>query len=136
MSNFSDILQSIDRKKLCDIIEKEYRAQGYGHGDFAQNLECRLSDTTFQFLSSKYAYFMLHGRGAGKRPPINVIQEWCDYKGINFKSCAFLIARKIGREGTKGNDFVTPIIPELVDEIRMQLITNNGKDIRDYLTKK
>lgn len=135
MADFSEILQGVDRSKLTAIIEREYRAQGYGHGDFLQNLECRLSDTKFQFLSSRYAYYMLNGRRPGKMPPINVIKEWCDYKGINFKGAPFLIARKIGREGTKGNDFVTPIIPDLIDEIQMQLKENGGKKIKDNLIK-
>lgn len=46
------------------------------------------------------------GRKPGKMPPREPIQEWLQFRGINppdisQESLAFLIARKIGREGTQ-----------------------------------
>ena len=47
-----------------------------------------------------------YGRAPGRFPPIEAISRWIDAKGIipqdiSKKSLAFLIARKIAREGTK-----------------------------------
>jgi hypothetical protein len=54
----------------------------------------------------EYAYHMENGRPPGPPPPVEAIQLWVIRKGIadrsNSKSVAFLIARAIGRRGTKG----------------------------------
>lgn len=65
------------------------------------------------------------GRKAGKQPPIDKIKEWLTYPNVKSKlgssdslsstdiaktnSLAYMIARKIGREGTKGNNFATDV---------------------------
>ena len=78
------------------------------------------------------------GRKAGKQPPIDKIKEWLTYPNVRDKmrfgqsdaafteteknSLAFLIARKIGRQGTKGNNFATNVFTS-------DLITNELPDI-------
>ena len=65
------------------------------------------------------------GRKAGKQPPTSVILKWLTYPNVRDKlrsgqsdasftdsqaqSLAFLIARKIGKQGTKGTDFATNV---------------------------
>jgi hypothetical protein len=51
--------------------------------------------------SSPYASFIEEGRRAGSRPPpVDAILEWMTQKGLEpDKSAAYLIARKIGRDG-------------------------------------
>jgi hypothetical protein len=64
------------------------------------------------------------GRKPGKQPPINKIKEWLTYPNPRAKlglegvsnvniaevnSLAFLIARKIGKKGTKGNNFASDV---------------------------
>jgi hypothetical protein len=52
----------------------------------------------------KYIRVLETGRKPGKRPPMQPILEWVETKvrptDISAKSLAFLIARKIGKEGT------------------------------------
>lgn len=126
MGKLANSLKNINTNKLTDIIAREYKKQGYGLNDFLQNLHCDIEDTSLMFKSSEYAWYMLHGRGPGKRPPISSIKAWCEWKHIQGKSAPFLIARKIGLEGTKGNDFVTPVIPELLlttaNELKLKTI--------------
>jgi hypothetical protein len=66
------------------------------------------------------------GRRAGKRPPITAIEQWLRYPNVRDKmrfgasdkafgdkerkALAFMIARKIGREGTKGNNFFKNVV--------------------------
>ncbi len=69
-----------------------------------------------------YYIFVDEGRSPGKQPPTSTIEQWLTYPNVSDrfgsgglgdterKSLAFLIARKIGREGTDGNDFFTNVI--------------------------
>ena len=71
-----------------------------------------LNDTTFsvEFELEDYWKYVEYGRGQGKQPPIEAIEDWIRIKPIvpdsrtgkvpNTKQLAYLIARKIGREGT------------------------------------
>ena len=69
---------------------------------------------------SSYAYFVEHGRRAGKRPPVDEkreggqsLMDWVKKRGLasdpkDIKQIAFLIARKIGRTGIKATPFLYP----------------------------
>ena len=57
------------------------------------------------FSSEKYFTVLETGRKPGKQPPSSTIEAWLESKplqlqGISKKSLAFLIARKIGKEGS------------------------------------
>lgn len=72
-----------------------------------------------------YWQFVDEGRKPGKPAPVNKILEWLKETNVRDKirggqsdasftdsqaqSLAFLISRKIGREGTKGTDFATNV---------------------------
>jgi hypothetical protein len=72
-----------------------------------------------------YWEFVDGGRKPGKPAPVNKILEWLTYPNVRDKirggqndssfseseqkSLAYLISKKIGREGTKGNDFATNV---------------------------
>jgi hypothetical protein len=72
-----------------------------------------------------YWEFVDKGRKPGKPAPVNKIMEWLTYPNVRDKmrfgqsdaafteseqkSLAYLISRKIGREGTKGNDFASNV---------------------------
>ena len=43
--------------------------------------------------------FVGNGRGPGRMPPVANIQSWLDTKGLTIS--AWVVARKIGREGSK-----------------------------------
>lgn len=56
--------------------------------------------------AASYYPFIVEGRGPGKQPPPNVILDWLQEKNIqpndedmSLESLAFLIGRKMGREG-------------------------------------
>lgn len=73
--------------------------------------------------SFNYIMTLETGRKPGKPPPIQTILEWMEQRGINptditKKSLAFLIARKIGNEGSlvfriRGGGGTTGIISEV-----------------------
>ena len=58
------------------------------------------------FWTAKHIHFAKYGRGPGKQPPLSEMMKWVSQKGIIFpgttaKGTAFLIARSIGKKGTK-----------------------------------
>jgi hypothetical protein len=46
-----------------------------------------------------YIEYLNRGRGPGKQPPLEKIKQWVEAK--NLEVAPFVIARKIGREGTE-----------------------------------
>jgi hypothetical protein len=57
---------------------------------------------------SDYVYFLEHGRGPGGFPPVDMIRQWAEAKGLfrgvekqyQRNSIAYLIGRKIAQEGS------------------------------------
>lgn len=94
-----------------------------------------------------YWYYENNGRRAGKFPPISKIQEWIKIKPViprerngylpTEKQLAFLIARKIAREGTKGKHTFDNVVEELNNEMLMSiknaLIEDLGDEIERYI---
>ena len=54
--------------------------------------------------SARYGYFVEYGRRAGKPPPVGAVAGWARRHGAN----PFLVARAIGRHGTRAQPFVRP----------------------------
>lgn len=95
---------------------REKRATPYGPmnntGEAALSLRYRwLSETRMQIFSDmpgrpfNYIMTLENGRRPGKMPPVQPILSWIQSRGItpddiSQESLAFLIARKIGREGS------------------------------------
>lgn len=74
-------------------------------GESAASLGYRIDANGLTIFSSKKYFTVLEtGRKPGKRPPIDVIEKWIKDKpiasDISPRSLAFLIARKIGEEGS------------------------------------
>jgi hypothetical protein len=74
-------------------------------GKMSQSLGYRIDENGLTIFSSeKYFTVLETGRKPGKMPPISAIEEWVRNKpiasDINPRSLAFLIARKIGEEGS------------------------------------
>lgn len=84
------------------------------------------------------------GRKAGNRPPISVIEKWLTWPNVRDKLrlgasdeafgdkerrlAAFFMARKIGREGTKGNNFFKNVVEsDLIDDM-VQAVANGSLD--------
>jgi HK97 gp10 family phage protein len=51
---------------------------------------------------AQYAIFAHDGRKPGKMPPIEAVESWANRRGAN----PYMVARAIGRKGTKGKKFM------------------------------
>lgn len=69
-----------------------------------------------------HGYYADQGRRPGKPPPISAIEPWARAKGID----PFVLARSIGRKGTKGKRFVAPSLERNEARIRA-LFANVGE---------
>lgn len=92
-----------------------------------------------------YWYYVEHGRKAGKMPPISNIEEWIKVKPIiprpfgksqkqipSPRSLAYLIARKIGREGTKGTHDLQNASDMTYDAFKVRLEQAIAADVGNY----
>lgn len=88
-----------------------------------------------------YAYWrwIEDGRGPGKQPPLQSIVEWVERSelaneaaqaGMTVRQMAFLIARKIGREGTQGKHIIFDIMETRIFEWTQRLTIAVTRDIK------
>lgn len=90
---------------MVDKIKTDQQAKDItASGASAETLGVVMQPDGGDITGARYFYQQIHGRRPGKFPPIQNIIEWIETKGIEadipVKSLAFLIARKIAREGT------------------------------------
>jgi hypothetical protein len=115
----------------ADLI-KAYDAKGMrASGNWANSLEVNVRGLSATLVGEKYSEQLEFGRKAGKQPPSEAIEQWIRDKGlssriegnISISSLAYLIARKIAREGWKRESYGgVDLISQVVTPQRMQSI--------------
>lgn len=126
--------------KYFDLLKKEIE-QNYisqnrkASGEFQKALEIKTNPKGAKLLGAKHSYFVQHGRKAGRRPPTEIIEDWIEVKkGLppifhqKKKQFAFLIARKIGKQGTKGTDVMEQPISDFLKSKVIELLQEVGAD--------
>ena len=119
--DIEQIVKSINLQEATNLVVDAYHQQGY-NGDFGSTTQFTVGVSSdnkpaVTLHMPYYASFMLYGRGPGKMPPVEPIENWMQQCGINGSSWA--IRKHIAEFGTKGNDFISPIMPQI-----KQIITN------------
>lgn len=109
-------------EEMAIAIRNEYqdnliRNDRIASGDLLNNIEYEVTRGDFTYTiyvkMKDYWYYVENGRKAGKWPPIDNILNWIKIKPVlprpnaegklpTPQQLAFLIARKIGEEGTEG----------------------------------
>jgi hypothetical protein len=108
---------------------------------------------TFELYLADYYEYVDKGRRAGKMPPVDSIIKWIADKRFVFnkgklqrntansklvkvsdnlslsKKIGWAIARKIAREGTKGNQFYSSTVPPWVENLKKELPKILKRDI-------
>lgn len=90
---------------------------------------------------ARYAAAVEFGRRAGKRPPMQPIDDWLNKKGLvtgqspiairRRRSAAFLIARNIGRFGTRPQPFFYPAFEKYKPKIVSAMADSINKVIKE-----
>jgi hypothetical protein len=129
MSNATELLAAEFELLKADIISA-YRASGQAvSGNWADTVKVEATPNGYSITAADY----INGRGPGKPPPSKAIEEWLQQKGIatrleknmTISSLAFLIARKIGREGWKQKAGTVNIVDSVVTPERIQQMLDN-----------
>jgi hypothetical protein len=92
----------------------------------------KLPDGAVLSNSARHAIFVELGRRPGRQPPVQAILEWMIAKRFRpargsgdrdkqLRSVARLIARKIGRKGTKGRHVLRRTMPGLQRRLRLEM---------------
>lgn len=95
-------------------------------GNWAESVLVEELPNGFTLVADGY----INGRGPGKAPPSEAIEKWLTQKGIAARlqdeistgSLAYLIARKIAREGWTPKENAADIIAQVVTPQRIQQI--------------
>lgn len=115
-------------------------------GNWADTVTVDATTNGYSITAADY----INGRGPGKPPPSEAIEKWIQQKGIasrleknmTVSSLAFLIARKIAREGWKpkpgteniAERVVTPQrIQQILDKVGESYLSDLTTQITNYL---
>lgn len=131
MSKLSKLLASEFESLKNELITKYDEMNIRVSGNWAENLEVETAKDSVTL----WGPYSPDGRKPGKQPPSEAIEQWLKDKGIasrlekeiSITSLAYLIARKIGREGWKRQG--TPLVSSVVTPERIQQIIDKiGED--------
>lgn len=124
----------ISKQIVEDIKTKPVTKYGSvnASGKLANSIRFDVNNGVLKVYGLDYIYYLEKGRKSGKAPPRKAIEQWIVDKGIisdiSTKSLAFLIQRKIAREGTTiyqqgGSDLLSGILTDkFLGEIKSDLI--------------
>jgi len=145
-ANIKETLRA-EFEKLRDEILAKYEASGMAaSGNWGESVQVQELPNGFTIVADSY----INGRGPGKAPPSAAIEKWIAQKGIasrlngeiSVSSLAFLIARKIAREGWKPKkgfenlveSTATPQrIQQILDAVAPLYVQNFTNEISAYL---
>lgn len=134
----TEILTAEFEALKVELIAKYDEKGMRSSGKWANSLEVEVSENKATIWGEAYSQQLETGRAPGKQPPSEAIEQWLISKGIaarlerqiSISSLAFLIARKIGREGWKREEYGgVELITDVVTPERIQKIIDRMSDI-------
>lgn len=139
MTSAEIVQRTLDRIIENIKLDAASKQQRIPINSFRTEITESATEISGKIYAAHYFRYLVLGRGPGKMPPREKIEEWVEknpdvlaffktiFKNITSKSLAYIIARKIGREGTQiyrgerpGIDYLGVLeksMPELVAEI-------------------
>ena len=136
-------------EEMAIAIRNEYqdnliRNDRIASGDLLNNIEYEITRGDFTYTiyvkMKDYWYYVENGRKAGKWPPIDNILNWIKRKPVlprpnaegklpTPQQLAFLIARKIGEEGTEGTQDLRKATDTIWDTFEDRLYEAIDEDV-------
>ena len=139
MSQIGTILTSEGKDIVKDLqnsmSSKGLNASGKTSKSIASKVEETLTKAILTITANRSIGALQHGRRPGRMPPRDAIREWIDSKpisltgGMTKDQLAYLIQRKIGREGIKVPNRFNPggVISDVIND---ELINSIFKKIK------
>ena len=134
------------------LVDNNINASNTLHDNASTVIEVNGLTLSVSFNLEDYWKYVEYGRRPGKRPPIDAIEQWIKVKPIvpdpingkipSTRQLAFLISRKIGREGTRAqrplesavySDNMEMLINQLKNEIIGQMKQVFGDYVKENL---
>jgi hypothetical protein len=138
------------------IMDKDLMASGNLSKSVKFSIDINLPDQryTFQLDMAPYWQAVDEGRKAGKQPPTAEIKKWLQTPNVKSKfgqenrdlslrtlkdyqlnGLAYVIARKIGKEGTKATHFYSAVVtPERIDQLLSDIGDAGAVDILSQIS--
>lgn len=117
-----------------DLINRYESTNRKATGKYADDITEEITSTRMTLYGADHSFFVERGRGKGKRPPTRVIEHWIEHKqGLpkefyeKKKQFAFLIARKIGEQGTQGSDVLETVVQDFFNNKLYKLLEELGE---------
>lgn len=135
MSSVSGILAAEFELLRSELIARYETLGMKASGNWADSLEVQVSENSAVLLAAPYSDQLEYGRKPGKQPPSAAIEQWIKDKGIagriegdiSVSSLAFLIARKIARQGWNREQYSgTELISSVITPQRIQQIIDKA----------
>jgi len=154
-STILQVLKDFGNEMQKDMRDNLSNGGGLASGELSQsiNFSAKVMGSQYSFTLTMIDYWeaVNEGRKAGKAPPITPILEWVNTKATfggytppgkipirdipNIKDravqrgLAYVIARKIGKKGTKGTHFFDKVVNEnRMDKLRQDLYKAGADD--------
>lgn len=135
-SKLADIIYTLNLEDCNEIIQQAYRNKF--KGDWDKHSEFRFHNGKIELFAPEYTKYMLFGRGPGKMPPSQPIESWMSR--YNVKGNSWAIRYKIAKEGTSTygtdkNDFISPVLPKVIQTVKLDLVPKLTQGIVNELSK-
>lgn len=137
MSEYADYLKDSVKKNSPDYYELPDKIS------FELQVGSKSYDIIFR--APIYWRWANYGRGPGKMPPSAPIEKWIEKRGIlprsghdtptARKGLAFVIRRKIGKEGTQGSHFLEKSLQDQADHWFDEITNAIAQDITEEITE-
>jgi len=154
-SSITQVLEDFGNEVLKKFQTNLKKDQAIASGELFQsmNFSSKIMGQKFHFvldMGVDYWEAVDKGRRPGKQPPLNDIIKWVNTKATfggfanvpNIsdravqRGLAYVIARKIGKRGKKGNSFYSKVItPKRLKQLQRDLAGAGAKDLQTIIQK-
>ena len=132
------------------LIDKNINASNTLSNTATTIVEVDGTTLSVSFNLEEYWKYVEYGRGPGKRPPIDAIEQWIKVKPIipdpingrvpTTKQLAFLISRKIGMEGTKAQRPLEKAVYSdsmelLINQLKNEIVGQMKEELGNFIEK-
>ena len=120
----ASILSTLTFDEETKMVVDAYYKEGH-NGEFGRTahftMDISSNSPSVILHTPAYTNFMLYGRGPGKMPPLEPIKSWMEEKGL--EGSAWAIRKHIADFGTTGNDFLTPVLGQVKENLVQKIQT-------------